>query len=213
MRHERWEGAAGGAILRTPLGARGGLAVLSGLLSEPDFTILRSEALAMERGAQRSVSAGDGEESWRGGNPARAYRGARGGQVQYGFFSNPLLAGFLSDMVGFRVELSGAGSYSYYDAQGDFLALHRDVLQCDVAVLTCLENSDAAEGGCLRTYPDFMGEPLASIRCHPSPPRVDAVFGPGETAVLLGGCVPHEVTPMAPGQRRVVSILCFRALE
>lgn len=33
---------------------------------------------------------------------------------------------------------------------------------------------------------------------------------PGEAVVLLGGVVPHEVHPVAPGRRRVVAPLWFR---
>jgi hypothetical protein len=35
---------------------------------------------------------------------------------------------------------------------------------------------------------------------------------PGQTVVMLGGIVPHHVLPMAQGQVRVVSVLCYRAL-
>ena len=34
----------------------------------------------------------------------------------------------------------------------------------------------------------------------------------GETIVLLGGILPHEVIPMAEGQERIVSVMCYRAL-
>jgi hypothetical protein len=35
---------------------------------------------------------------------------------------------------------------------------------------------------------------------------------PGLTAVLFGGLIPHLVSPMAPGQVRVLSVLCYRVL-
>ena len=36
---------------------------------------------------------------------------------------------------------------------------------------------------------------------------------PGETALLLGGLVPHEVTPVAAGQDRIVAIHCYQLGE
>jgi hypothetical protein len=37
-----------------------------------------------------------------------------------------------------------------------------------------------------------------------------AALSPGHSLVLLGGVVPHAVSPVTEGQRRVVSLLCFQ---
>jgi hypothetical protein len=194
---------------------RGGTAVLQGLLPAEAFAALRDEAARLEPQAARTVWEGSEQEEWRGGDPARAYSLASGGPVQYAVFASPGMAPALSQIVGFPLALSGAGTYSYYHEPGDFLALHRDVLHCDVAVLTCV--ADTASGvdgrGALRVYPAYALEPLSAVRSHPAPMSLDLALEPGQTAVLLGGIIPHEVRPMTAGQRRTMSVMCFRALS
>jgi hypothetical protein len=104
------------------------------------------------------------------------------------------------------------GTYSYYVRQGDYLALHRDVEACDVAVITCVYESALNVGGGLCVYPDRIHEPLSAIRAAPERGMVSVPLRPGQTVVMLGGIVPHHVLPMAQGQVRIVSVLCYRAL-
>jgi len=46
----------------------------------------------------------------------------------------------------------------------------------------------------------------AAGACAATPVPLD----PGQTVALLGGIVPHEVTPMAADQERIVAVMCYR---
>jgi hypothetical protein len=95
----------------------------------------------------------------------------------------------------------------------DFLTIHRDVMTCDVALITCLEETGVHDsGGKLCFYPQRIWELLGANRREPTKGAVPMRLAPGDTAVLLGGVVPHCTLPVSGGQRRVVSLLCYRAL-
>ncbi|HEY6375477.1 MAG TPA: hypothetical protein VIX90_08120, partial [Edaphobacter sp.] len=64
--------------------------------------------------------------------------------------------------------------------------------------------------GELVIYPQFIREPLSTVR---SAGRAAGTFIPldrGQTIILLGGLVPHEVAPSGAGQERIVAINCYR---
>jgi hypothetical protein len=54
--------------------------------------------------------------------------------------------------------------------------------------------------------------PLTQLRAEDAPAHIDISLDRGQTAVLLGGIVPHEVLPMAAHQHRTISVVCFTAL-
>jgi hypothetical protein len=195
--------------------ARGGCVVLQGLFGVDALNALRHEAMEAARQAGRASSTGSGAEDWRGGDPARAYWCAASGKVQWTLLSDSATASTLSELCGLRIQITGAGSYSYYNEIGDFLAVHRDVVRCDLALLTCLEEQPPPQGsrGVLRVYPAYARQPLSSFRAEGNPSGVDVPLSVGESALLLGGIVPHEVTPMAAGQRRTMSVSCFKLSE
>ena len=119
----------------------------------------------------------------------------------------------LGRICGAEVAPTGGGTYSYYENPGDFLALHRDVVRCDVAVISCLSLSAVgSSAGELHVYPAYIGEPLSRVRSAGREAGRAAPLARGQTVVLFGGILPHEVTPMAPGQERIVSVMCYRAL-
>ena len=126
----------------------------------------------------------------------------------------PISPAHLSDICGLRLKIAGVGSFSYY-APGDFLALHRDIVTCDITLLTCLR--DTATGTSdrrgLRIYPAYARMPLTQLRAEEAPAHIDVHLDRGQTAVLLGGIVPHEVLPMAAHQHRTVSVVCMTALS
>ena len=106
---------------------------------------------------------------------------------------------------------TGSGSYSYYEEPGDFLALHRDILQCDLTVITCLmARRMAGPTGELTIYPGLLREPLSVARAAGRQAGTVVALEPGQSVLLLGGLVPHEMTPTAGGQERIVAINCFR---
>lgn len=198
-------------ILQSRLFAAGGYLVLSGLFDEHTLQGLRVEADAVRSGGARGcVAASDGAEG-RGGTPGRAYRLAGGGDLHFGLHGCQEMAEALGKLCGATVSSTGGGSYSYYEEEGDFLALHRDVLQCDIAVITSLTHSiGGGPAGELAVYPQYIHDPLSTVRRAGISSSTVVPLDRGQTAILLGGIVPHEVTPMCAGQDRIVAVNCYR---
>ena len=149
----------------------------------------------------------------RGGNPARRFISAGGGEEQAGFFHNPETKRFLTGISNARVRPTGKrGTYTYYARPGDHLALHRDIETCDIAVVTCLldNHRDGSTGGLTCSYPDRQHEPLSRIRTKPGDGAVSVRLPVGSTMVMFGGLVPHLIEPLTSSELRIVSILCFR---
>lgn len=202
------------ALLDSELMRRGGCVFIDDMLPAHLLAGLCAEAAACKAEARRTVWADSQKnEDWRGGDPARAYAGATGGSTQTSIFASPDLARYLSDICGLRLRIAGVGSFSYYDP-GDFLALHRDILVCDITLLTCLRDtaSGTSDRSGLRIYPAYAHRPLTQLRAETAPAHIDLHLDCGQTAVLLGGIVPHEVLPMAAHQHRTVSVVCMTAL-
>lgn len=174
---------------------------------------LLAESRVCLRGAFVSaVPISDGEEV-RGGSPARRFISATGGDEQNSFYRDPKTARFLARICNAPVRPTGAGAtYTYYARPGDHLALHRDIDTCDVAVITCLldRHGSGSRGGLTRYYPTRQHEPLSRIRAKPDEGAVSVRLPVASTMVMLGGLVPHLIEPIAPGELRIVSILCFR---
>ncbi len=198
-------------VLASRLFAAGGYFVVSGLFDRATLDELRAEAeAARSEGARQVLAESDGVEG-RGGSPARAFRSGRGGALHWGLHGSPDMQARLEEWCGVTAMPTGSGSFSYYEQPGDFLSLHRDILQCDMAVITCLSASVGdGPSGELTVYPGFIREPLSTVRA--AGPRYGTVVAlqPGHTIFLLGGLVPHEVTPTCAGQERIVAINCFR---
>jgi hypothetical protein len=198
-------------ILQSRLLAAGGYLVVRGLFDEETLQGLRAEADIVRLEAERMLVADSDGTEGRGGYPARAYRAGPGGDLHWGLHGCQQMAETLGGLCGFAVSATGGGTYSYYEETGDFLAVHRDVLQCDVAVITSLTNWADGSTGELVVYPEFIREPLSKVR---SAGRVSGTYVPldrGHTIILLGGIVPHEVAPTCAGQERIVAINCYCA--
>lgn len=178
-------------------------------------------ALAAEARRCHAAAATEGrldvspDEELRRGNPARWLESAPGGPALDALYTAPVLHGWIRRLTGLHwVPSGGQGTYSYYRREGHFLGVHRDVDECDIAVITCLEETGAprlGRAGSLSLWPGRGGEPLAAIRADPEPGRITVRLKPGESIVLLGGLVPHALEPLAAGHVRAVSPLCFRA--
>lgn len=202
------------AILRSPLVAYGGFGVYAGL---PDAAVcgqLLSEALQAYPHATPQESWTADEEEVRGGTPPRRFLSSSAGAVQDAMYESPVMHGMLSEICGLRIVPSGnRGSYSYYARPGDFLEVHRDIETCDVALITALHDNSPPEdaGGALMLYPGRIGEPLSAIRARPHDGYSLVKLAPGQSIVLFGGIVPHRVLPVAAGQVRIISVLCFKA--
>ncbi len=202
-------------IMRSPIVTEhSGFAVTDAIPDPVTFDALRAEAWAAYDTADRQECDTDDGEDVRGGIPRRRLFSAGAGPVQDALYHDPVLAQQLSALCGMSVRPSGSrGSYSYYATEGDYLDLHRDIETCDVTLITVLhDGSDAhAASGALVVYPHRIGEPLSEIRARPDDGAVVLKLMPSQSIILLGGVVPHYVAPVADGQARVISALCFLA--
>jgi hypothetical protein len=198
-------------VLTSQLFVAGGYLIVSGLVDEATLQGLRAEAEALRPDSVRQwVTDSDGTEG-RGGSPARALRSIPGRDLHWGLHGSPDMAAALASLCGATVSATGSGTYSCYEEPGDFLALHRDILQCDIAVITCLTpGTTSGPTGELTVYPGFIREPLSTVRAAGRQYGTLIALDRGHTVVLLGGLVPHEVTPICRGQERIVAINCYR---
>ena len=149
----------------------------------------------------------------RGGRPARRFLTALAGPTQAAAYGAPGMLALLSAAAGAAVEPTGdAGTYSYCGRPGDFLALHRDIETCDLAVITRLRDTlDARRvDGARCLYPERCPEPPSRIRAMPALGALAVRVAPGQTLAILGGVIPHAPLPVAPGQERIVFIVCYR---
>jgi hypothetical protein len=199
-------------LQRSRLMQRGGYEVLPALFEGSWYDALTSEALrAVSRAEETWVRHSDHEEG-RGGNPARRFLTVAGGAVQTALYQSGVMQDLLSSLTGLPVRPTGeGGTFTYYVRPGDFLSIHRDILTCDVAVITCLfDNGRSHAGGKLCLYPDRLHDPLSAIRKQPIRGARAFRLEARQTLVLFGGVVPHCVLPVTSDQKRVVSVLCYQ---
>lgn len=192
---------------------QGGFATHDGLVNDRLFRRLLNEALSRyDAAAETHVAVSDGEE-WQGGNPARRFLSVPGGDVQTAFYQDPAVCDLLARLCGVSLRPSGAcGGFTYYTRPGDHLAIHRDIQRCDLAVITCLqETHPEGTAGKLVVYPDRLDDPLSALRATPDDGGIPQALLPRQTILLFGGIVPHQILPAAEDQARIVSILCYEA--
>jgi len=197
----------------SPLMGQGGYAVLPDLLEPGRLQDLLEEAVRCSSQAQETWTAHSDAEEERGGNPARRFLTAAGGSLQTALYLSAGMREMLSGIARLPVVPTGeGGTFIYYVRPGDFLTIHRDIVTCDLAVITCLHDDGGnGSGGKLCLYPERLLEPLSAIRAEPAKSARLLRLQPGRTLVLFGGVVPHGVLPVEPGQSRLVSVLCYRA--
>src|SRR6266481_2266367 len=151
-------------IKSSPLMRRGGFDIYEGVCDELIRKNLLVEALSLYRNSASCALFDPDQEEIRGGSPARAFRSAAGGEFQDAFYRAPWVVNFLRSITSAALSPTGnRGTYSYYVRPGDFLALHRDIVTCEVAVITCLSNGAEADtdAGRLCLYPERVYEPLS----------------------------------------------------
>lgn len=202
------------AILDCPVMRAGGYRILHGLVDPDTRMRLLAEAVSRLPAAVACDMPNSDAEEVRGGSPARAFLNTSGGELQGTLYRAPALLTLLRRMTCASLVPSGeAGTYSFYVRRGDFLALHRDIVTCDLAVITCLQDAGGRpddDRGKLCLYPGRLHEPLSSIRRTPHRGALKLRLAAGQTLVLFGGIIPHALLPVAAGQTRVVSVLCYR---
>lgn len=202
-------------ILDSPLMRRGGFDVFSGIADEYIKTSLLDEAFNQQPLITESLVTDTDSEEIRGGAPRRKFLSSPGGEFQRSFYHAGWLIDFLRSLTTPFLHPTGSyGTFSYYVRPDDFLEIHRDIVACDVAVITCLENSFGADrsGGKLCLYPSRTDELLSDIRSSPEKGAYEFLLEAGQTIVFYGGIVPHALLPVAKDQRRIVSVLCYEAL-
>jgi len=198
-------------IASSPLFDSGGFVLIPSLFTAEVLADLEAEALSVRSTGQRNELVVSDAAEGRGGSPARAFTSAHSRTLQWQIFASPALIASVSQMCGLPIVPTGGGSYTYYEQPGDFLALHRDIVRCDLALITCLSESGTGVGsGGLLVYPGHTMEPLSKTREAGRAAATPVPLARGDTVALLGGIVPHEVTPMQPGQERIVSVMCYR---
>lgn len=191
--------------------ARGGYAVISGMIGRDLLEALKAEAEDARPSGQRMVLPISSRTEHRGGSPARAVRSAPCAAVHRALHASTELVDAIGEMCGFAVTSTGIGTYHFYEREGDFFGLHRDFVGCDIAAITCLSErlAERPVGGLL-VYPNLFCQGLSEVRATGNTSSVPIPLRPGETAILLGGQLPHEVTPVVAGQDRVVAVNCYR---
>jgi hypothetical protein len=199
------------AIRASRMHANGGYFVMRGLLGEDTLRGLSDEAVALRPEARHAAVACSDATEDRGGSPARSFASVPGGTAHRRLHLSQGLAEALGTLSGVTVVQMGGGTYSYYTPPGDFLAVHRDVAGCDLAMITCLSSpAGRRPAGGLVVYPAFRERPLSLARAAGPGAGVAIALERGDTILLFGGITPHEVTPVEC--ERIVAIMCYRVL-
>jgi len=201
-------------ILDSKLMKRGGFDVFTGIVDKSIKQGLLAEAINQRKFLVYSEVVDIDTEEIRGGAPKRKLSSSPGGEYQEMFYKSDWLIGFLRELTTPALSPTGEqGTYSYYSQVGDYLDIHRDIVECDVAVITCLKNEYEHDnsGGQLCLYPERTREPISDVRTTPEKGIVKFMLEENHTVVMYGGFVPHALLPVSKGQNRVVSVLCYRA--
>lgn len=196
-------------MTRAPLIAAGGVMVLEGLLSGDWFDMLRQEGQVRRENADEARCDDADLSGFRSGNPARFLVTAESGPVLEEIYADRGMIAELEKLSGQALKPTGErGSYSYYDEPGHYLGLHRDIKTCDLTLITCLTREDGDQpSGALRIYPKSVNSALCAI--GKDTPHRDVNMEPGQSVILLGGCVPHQVLPAGEGFSRSIAVLCY----
>lgn len=201
-------------LRRSPLLARGGVALYSGLFDSPTLQTLLVEA---ERNSPRFDSLPDESdvEAVRGGSPARRLWSVVGGPVLGALYASPALGAFVAGEVGMPIRPCGSqASFSIYHGQGAHLGVHRDVVGCDLALICCLaDNEPCADGGCSEVWPLDLCTPLDELRRGDCQPSYSLALQPGQVMLMHGGLLPHRIRATGASRRRVVALMCFEIVS
>lgn len=196
------------ALARSPLAAAGGVAIID-LLDEVTLRAIQAEA---DRSYANNVEhrlETPPSDPWDRGNPDRWLRSAAGGPVLAMLMASRKLTEVLDAQTGIAWSpLSPQGSFSYYDQPGHHLGVHRDIERCDLTCIICCDLTGTGSGSELMVYRSAVRTPLDHLRQGVVAGRAVSLQ-PGQAALILGGLVPHKVTPVVGDLRRTVAPICF----
>jgi hypothetical protein len=194
---------------RAQLVRSGGVMVIDNFIARGWFDALKGEGLSQRAQAHEQRQDQPGPDGRCNGNPDRYFATAESGPVLEQIYTDAGVIDWLSTLTGQQVNPTGSrGSFSYYDRVGHYLGLHRDISTCDVTLITCLARTEGNQkSGALRLYPKALRAQLVHVSA--STPHHDLHMLPGQSVILLGSCIPHEVMPAAHGFSRTIAVLCF----
>ena len=199
----------------TLLGRLGG-SVRASLLDDRTLAALQEEAADQAVHASQMLVARRLTRDGYRGDPDRWLDSAPGGPALHAFYHAPHVLELLRSLTGLSWRTTGeAGSFSYYRRPGHHLGLHRDIETCELAIITCLRDdrpSPGSAGGVLFLYPSRSADSLADIQESLDTGPVEVRLAQGQSLVLLGGIVPHRLTPVTEGQARIITPLCYRTV-
>lgn len=199
-----------GRLARSPLIGHGGLLRTRLLDGAGLAALVRDAEVAHGAAVEARVDVRDPDER---GAPDRWLESAPGGAGLGAFAASAAVDDALVRATGVPWVPAGPGSWSFYRRAGHHLGLHRDLAVCDLAVITCVVDSGGAgDGGLLRLWPGRARESLEEILADPRG-AVDVRLEPGQTVLLLGGLVAHQVLPLQAGHVRVVAPLCYQVAD
>lgn len=199
------------SLVASRIWSQGGYAAVSGMVGRSWLDALKEEAESARRLGTRTIVPVSDRTEDRGGSPARALRSSPCGEAHRALHVSPQVTDAISETCGVAVSSTAVGTYHFYEREGDFFDLHRDFVGCDIAVITCISQrlNDQPIGGLL-VYPNFFHQGLSRVRAAGTTMGLAIPLVPGETAILLGGQLPHEATPVVAGQDRVVAVNCYQ---
>jgi len=200
-------------LASSPLIERGGWRLLDDWPTGDSCKALLAEATRLRPGAERTESTRPDPEDLRGGDPPRGFGSVPAGEAQATLYQAQDLWRLLEREVGERIRPSAErGTYSYYERVGDHLGIHRDVVDCDVTLVTCLcdQAQPGWDTGAVAMWPGRLDAPLSAVRLAPEREPVRVRLAVGESLLVCGAVLPHAVLPVAEGQDLILSVLCFR---
>jgi hypothetical protein len=121
------------------------------------------------------------------------------------------LRALASELAGSAMEPTKVG-YLYYGA-GDRIGLHTDLPACELVLLAAFD----AAAPPLVVHPELRSLPpeelaaLAESTDGSPPGGISVTLDDAALVGLIGGGLPHQTRPVAPGSEAVVATLCYMA--
>jgi hypothetical protein len=140
------------------------------------------------------------------GGSISAFTLAQKAPVFQGLYTSPLFRDFLSRLVGAQLKLCPendphACALYYYTEPGDHIGYHYDTSYYKGARYTVLLGLVQRSESCRLVAQLHKDDPTRETR------EISLAYGPGDLVIFNGNTLWHAVTPLAPGEERVVLTL------